>query len=257
MSRGNWHCRPYPGNSAGFTLVELMVTLVISGFIVAAIYSAYVTQQRVYLAQEQVAEMQQNLRAAADILTREVRMAGYDPTGKAEAKVSTMLPGQFSFTCDRDENGDTSGPMEVLDFGFRETDPDKKGQEDNDRNGISDFVANKIPNTLPMGRQAGGAGGYQDIAENFQAIEFHYLGADGKPTTEPAAVRTVQFSLLARASQPDRKFTNSAVYCPASNPVDPATGQCDDTTLSVWGPYNDNFRRRLLITNVEIRNLGI
>ena len=257
MSRGNWHSRPYLGNTAGFTLVELMITLVISGFIVAAIYSAYVTQQRVYLAQEQVAEMQQNIRAAADILTREVRMAGYDPTGKADAKVSTMLPGQFSFTCDRDENGDTSGPMEILDFGFRDTDPDGGSHEDTDRNGISDSVTNGVPDTLPMGRQAGGAGAYQAIAENFQAIEFHYLDATGNPTATPAEVRTVQFSLLARASLPDPKFTNSAVYCPASNPVNPATGLCNAPALNVWGPYNDNFRRRLLITNVEIRNLGI
>ena len=240
-------------STAGFTLVELMVTLVISGFIVAAIYSAYVTQQRVYLAQEQVAEMQQNIRAAADILTREIRMAGYDPTGKADAKVSTMLPGQFSFTFDSNQDGDTSDSGENIDFGFTE---DEDGPLPADRNGIPDTINAGVPIALPLCRQVNG-GGYQDIAENFQAIEFHYLDAAGDPTTDPAEVHTVQFSLLARAGQPDRRFTNTATYCPASNPLDPATGQCDDTTLSVWGPYNDNFRRRLLITNVEIRNLGI
>ena len=251
MSRGNCYSRPHLGNTAGFTLVELMVTLVISGFIVAAIYSAYVTQQRVYLAQEQVAEMQQNLRAAADILTREIRMAGYDPTGKADAAITTLNPGQFSFSFDGNEDGDTADTGEIIDIGFSGA-----AGNDADRDGIPDTLTAGVPIALPLCRQVNG-GGYQDIAENFQAIEFHYLDAAGDPTTDPAAVRTVQFSLLARAGQADPKFTNSAVYCPASNPVDPATGQCDDMTLSVWGPYNDNFRRRLLITNLEIRNVGI
>ena len=252
MSRSNWHSRPHLGNTAGFTLVELMITLVISGIIVAAIYSAYVTQQRVYLAQEQVAEMQQNLRAAADILTREIRMAGYDPTGKADAAITTLDPGQFSFSFDGNEDGDTADPGEIVDFGFSAA-----AGNDADRNGIPDTLTAGVPNTLPMGRQTGGAGGYQAIAENFQAIEFHYLKADGNPATVPEDVRTVQVSLLARAGQPDRRFTNSAVYCPASNPLNPATGQCTNPALTVWGPYNDNFRRRLLITNLEIRNVGL
>ena len=252
MSRSNWHSRPHLGNTAGFTLVELMITLVISGIIISAIYAAYVTQQRVYLAQEQVAEMQQNLRAAADILTREIRMAGYDPTGDAESEITTLGPGQFSFSFDGNEDGDTSDTGEIIDFGFSAA-----AGNDADRNGIPDTLTAGVPNTLPMGRQTGGAGGYQAIAENFQAIEFHYLDEDGNPTADPAAVRTVQVSLLARAGQPDRHFTNTAVYCPASNPVNPATGQCTNMAMSVWGPYNDNFRRRLLITNLEIRNLGI
>lgn len=239
-------------NRHGFTLVEMMITLVISGIIVSAIYAAYVTQQRVYLAQEQVAEMQQNLRAAADILTREIRMAGYDPTGDAEAEITTLGPGQFSFSFDGNEDGDISDTGEIIDFGFSAA-----AGNDTDRNGIPDTLTAGVPNALSMGRQTGGAGGYQAIAENFQAIEFHYLDEDGSPTADPAAVRTVQASLLARAGQPDQKFTNSAVYCPASNPVNPATGQCTNMALSVWGPYNDNFRRRLLITNLEIRNLGI
>jgi type IV pilus assembly protein PilW len=249
MSRSNWHSRPHLGNTAGFTLV-------ISGIIVAAIYSAYVTQQRVYLAQEQVAEMQQNLRAAADVLVREIRMAGYDPTGEAGAEITDLSPGQFSFSFDRDEDGDLSEATENIDLGFSAA-----AGKDANRDGIPDTLTAGIPNALPLGRQTRKPGnppsGYQAIAENFQAIEFHYLDADGDVTTDPAAVRTVQFSLLARAGQTDPKFTNSAVYCPASNPLDPATGQCADMTLSVWGPYNDNFRRRLLITNVEIRNLGI
>ena len=65
--------------SRGFTMVELLITMLISGVIMAAIYSAYTAQQRTYLAQQQVAGMQQNIRAGLDIMVRELRMAGYDP----------------------------------------------------------------------------------------------------------------------------------------------------------------------------------
>ena len=243
---------PAFGDAAGFTLVELMIVLVLSWIIAALIFAAYTMQQRVYVAQTQVAIAQQNLRAAADPLIREIRMAGYDPTGRADAAITTMSPGQFSFSFDRNEDGDTSDPGEIIDFGFSAA-----AGNDADRDGIPDSATAGVPNPLPLGRQTGGAGGYQAIAENFQAVEFHYLDANGNTTADPEEVRTVQVSLLAVANEPDLHFHNNLVYCPASNPENPATGQCTNPALAVWGPYNDDYRRRLLITTMEIRNLGI
>lgn len=242
----------FPKNNTGFTLVELMITMVISGIIIAAVYSAYVTQQRIYLAQEQVAEMQQNIRAAMDMLNREIRIAGYDPTGNANAGVTVVSEGQISFSADINENGikDTD---EIIDFGFSAA----SGNDADPRDGMSDTSTAGVPNPLDISRQTGGAGGYQAIAENFQAIEFHGLDSNGNPTTIPADVRTVQVSLLARAGQPDQNFLNTATYCPASNPINPATGNCTNMAGKIWGPYKDHFRRRLLITNVELRNIGI
>jgi type IV pilus assembly protein PilW len=71
-------------NDKGFTLVEIMIALALSGIVMAAIYTAFLSQQRSYLAQEQVSEMQQNIRAGVDILTREIRMAGCDPDPNQE-----------------------------------------------------------------------------------------------------------------------------------------------------------------------------
>ena len=48
----------------GFTLLELLIAMALSIIIMAAIYSTYYSQQKSYLVQEQVAAMQQNLRAA-------------------------------------------------------------------------------------------------------------------------------------------------------------------------------------------------
>lgn len=232
-------------SAKGFTLVELMVTLAISGIIIAAIYSVYVSQQRVYLAQEQVAEMQQNIRAALDIMTREVKMAGYDPTGNAGAGITTVSAGQFGFALDSNGDGDTADSGEIIDFGFSAA-----AGNDVDRNGIPDTVSNGVPDALDLGRQTGGAGGYQPIAENIQAIEFRYLDKDGNVTATADNVRSIQISILARAGRSDQNFTNTATYTPAS-------GTVWDLNTGIGTSPDDNFRRRMLISTVQLRNIGM
>jgi prepilin-type N-terminal cleavage/methylation domain-containing protein len=63
-------------NEKGITLIELLIALVISGIIVAAIYRLFVAQTRSYTVQDQVAEVQQNVRSAMEILVRDIRQAG-------------------------------------------------------------------------------------------------------------------------------------------------------------------------------------
>jgi len=63
--------------SNGVTLIELLVALVISAILVAGIYRTFIHQQRSYAAQEQIADMQQNVRVAINRMIREIRMAGF------------------------------------------------------------------------------------------------------------------------------------------------------------------------------------
>src|SRR2546426_177599 len=57
----------------GFTLSELMVSLLLLGIVAAAIYAALATNQRIYFVTGQRIDLQQNLRAAASILPAELR----------------------------------------------------------------------------------------------------------------------------------------------------------------------------------------
>ena len=75
-------------NQKGFTLVELLVVLALSGIVTAAVYKSFTAQQQVYVAQDQVAGMQQDVRAALEIMIKELRMAGYDPRGTAGAGIT-------------------------------------------------------------------------------------------------------------------------------------------------------------------------
>lgn len=58
----------------GFTLIELMVGLVLLGMISAAIYQVLISDQRIYQAQTQRIDLQQNIRAAVTILPADFRL---------------------------------------------------------------------------------------------------------------------------------------------------------------------------------------
>ena len=77
---------------AGFTLIEVMVALAIMAIASAAAFAAFELQQRSYLVQMRVAEMQQNLRAAIEVLSRDLRMAGYGTPGGFKIP-NTIIPG--------------------------------------------------------------------------------------------------------------------------------------------------------------------
>lgn len=74
----------------GFTIVELLVALVLMGVITAALYRVLVNNQRVYQAQTQRIDLQQNIRAAATILPAELReLAASD--GDVQVMTATQI----------------------------------------------------------------------------------------------------------------------------------------------------------------------
>jgi len=72
--------RMIPCNRQGLTLVELMIVLVLSTLLMSAAYISYTAQHKGGRLQEQVASMQQDIRAAVQIMERDIRNAGCDPT---------------------------------------------------------------------------------------------------------------------------------------------------------------------------------
>ena len=227
--------------SRGFTLLELMIAIAIFGIASGAIYATYQHQQDSYLIQEQVADMQQNLRAGMYFLTRGLKMAGYDPTGKAGAGTNTAnTAGKAEFICAVDEDGDgTIIASEIIRYALT---------KDTNKDGLADsFPCN-------LGR-ADGAGGLQPLAENIQGLEFLYHLADGTTSTQPANfsdIRSIDVSLLVRTQYTIKGHIDTIQYFPASNPKhEIGAGK------TVWGPFNDGYRRKLLITSVQCRNLGL
>jgi len=65
-------------NKRGITIIELLVGLVICSIAIAAIYRVFTAQSNAYVVQDQVVEVQQNIRSAMEIMVRDLRMAGFD-----------------------------------------------------------------------------------------------------------------------------------------------------------------------------------
>jgi prepilin-type N-terminal cleavage/methylation domain-containing protein len=68
--------RPGSRRDAGMTLVEIMVTLIISSIIAASTFMFFAGQQRIYETQTKLLNVQQNLWAAMEVVARYARAAG-------------------------------------------------------------------------------------------------------------------------------------------------------------------------------------
>ena len=171
-------------NENGFTLVELLVAMAISVIVMASIGYVYYTQQKSYVAQEQISAMQQNLRAAMYYMEREIRMAGFDPTQNANAGIITATSNSITFTEDIDGDGAFSVNENIT---YSLADKDGDGDNDLERNGNL-------------------------IAENIDALDFVYLDSNGAPTVPISNIRSVQVTIVARTGKGDPGFTNNTTY---------------------------------------------
>ncbi len=208
----------------GFTFIELLIGLAITGIISVAILSSFQSQQRSYITQENVAAMQQNLRAGMDMMVREIRMAGFDPTGKDVAGFESAGSNVLIFSIDGNGDEDIDDSNEYIAYSLYTS----NGIQKMGRKSVITAVAN------------------QPVADNIEALEFFYTLADSSQILNPAdltAIRSVRVTMLARTEKQDPNFMNTRTYTTPG-------GQN-------WGPYNDNFRRRLLTTSVKCRNMGL
>jgi type IV pilus assembly protein PilW len=223
----------------GFTLVEVLIALLVGGMVMTAVLTSFRGQHATYLAQDQVVEMQQNLRVALDMLTREIRSAGYDPAGLGAGFISADAD-ELLFSRARD---DDSGELEFIRYRlYTAYSGTARARSALGRTRVEAFEDFQDPSK----------GSNRSVAEYIEELEFYYLLADGSRTEEPAEpadIRGVQISLLARAANEDRSYTNNLLYFPASNPTQDEVG-------FFWGPFNDNFRRHLLIQTIWLRNQG-
>lgn len=91
MSEKKWKKIPH-----GFTLIEILVALLITSILVTAIYHFFIGQHHAYTVQDQVIEMEQNARAAMDLIRRDLRMAGYHAMGDDLINnLSDFVPSSF------------------------------------------------------------------------------------------------------------------------------------------------------------------
>jgi type IV pilus assembly protein PilW len=228
--------------SRGFTSIELLVALSMSIIVLAAIVSSLFSQQKVHMTQERLIEMQQDLRSAVYLFGADVKMAGYDPTGGANATFLIADQAEIQFQIDRNGDGDftdpgppvTADPMEVIRYALT---------NDANRDGIADGTP------CHLGRELDN-GGFQILAENIDALNFVYLDHDGNvlatPVANPQAISSIQIALVARSGENLPvfffKYDDNRDYFNRQGTV-------------ILAAPNDSFRRISAIHEFKCRNL--
>ncbi|MEO7862829.1 MAG: PilW family protein [Nitrospirales bacterium] len=76
----------------GVTLIELMIGAVVASIIVAAGFTILITTQKSTQANDQTVETQQNVRIAMDLLSRDIKHAGFGWTGPVGACTRAIVP---------------------------------------------------------------------------------------------------------------------------------------------------------------------
>lgn len=254
------HTKSLMNNMRGFTLVELMIVVLLTAIAVIAIYRGYTSFSHSADVQEQVIEMQQNLRVAMYWLEKDLRRAGMNEENDETAGFTladidtvefTMDMGGTSFNAYEDIQpctGNPEGDGDVLDSCENIT----YARLDPDGDGIFGLYRND-ENENP------GAVGDQ-IISNLEALRFIYLDKDGNtidpvaPATELSneqreSVRSVEVTIVVRTTNEDYRYTNNESY---ENTI-PVGG----SLVEVLAPQGDNFRRRALSKWIKIRNAGL
>jgi type IV pilus assembly protein PilW len=100
MGRSNW-------SQQGFTLIELMIGLAIATIIIAAGFTALTGSNKATQINDQTAQAQQNARIAIELLSHDIKMAGFGMTGAVGNCSTAIVP------ADSNAAGNDTGPDSV------------------------------------------------------------------------------------------------------------------------------------------------
>ncbi|HSO20580.1 MAG TPA: prepilin-type N-terminal cleavage/methylation domain-containing protein, partial [Desulfosarcina sp.] len=239
--------KPTQANQDGFSLIELMVAMALTGVVLAGIYGAYQDQLRTSITQERIVDMNQNLRVAMMIIERELRMGGANPTGDAPAGFTTAAANTLTIAMDdggtlnqaasdgvdNDDDGmtDESATDGVDNDGDGLTDEADEAEEwyDGDTDDQGEVVMFDL-NSGNLRRRFNSAGSTDPtvntdwIARNIEALDFVYFDGADPPNviaapvtgTDLEDIRSVQVTIVARAGDAvpvlARKHTDRTVY---------------------------------------------
>jgi type II secretory pathway pseudopilin PulG len=105
-------------SKAGFSLVELLLALATSTIILGAIYSVFNITNKNVTTQNVAASVQQSLRSAIGLMSRDIRLAGLDPIGTESFGIAYASQNKIRFTLDSIDSGtgDFNGVVDEANF---------------------------------------------------------------------------------------------------------------------------------------------
>ena len=225
----------------GFTLIELMVAMAISGMLMAVVAMAYTGQNKSNNAVQDISSLQQDMRSALQLMAREIRMAGYDPTGDADAGIVLATSTDFQFTLDINDGAG--------------------GDSDGATDGVDEDIRYAINTSGDLGREVvGGATGLRPVTENIDQLMYEYYLENGAWTQTPTAgeldkIRAVKIIIRGHSARQTAGTVDTSTFTP---PIETVVPPAVVPTPPDWTPATPgNFHWRMMSLIVQCRNLKI
>ncbi len=263
----------------GVTLIELLIALVMSSILIAALYRVFISQQRTYTVQEQVVDMQQNARVGINRMMSEVRMAGFgnvgdvlDLVGGVNGFTQAITPGSNTITIVggfkqiRRDNGSlisiSSASGNTITLNYATDDFDGTAHRFISIGGVeSSTVLQRDVRVLTLGSNLKFNHPVDTPIFKIQAITYTTGLSDGKPVlrrnentgggAQPLAdnIENIQFEYFDAQGNPTANPANIRMVKVA------VTARTDMSDPQFKG--GDGYRRRQIASNIYIRNMGL
>lgn len=173
-----WRTTGMRGPGRGFTIVELLVVLVVTGMVSAALAKVFVSQYRTYRGQNETMQAVLEARTALDLLVREARQAGFDPRGVAGAGLTHMTADSVGWSADLDADGSIEG----------------SGPQGDERvRYFFDSAADALVRRTAAGDEV--------VVRDVEFVELAYLDRLGRPADGPGHVAQVRVRLRFRTQE--------------------------------------------------------
>jgi len=232
-------------NQSGLTLIELLIAMVITVVLLAGMMMAFHGQSTSYNSQQEITALQENMWAALQLMSRDIRMAGYDPLDTTLFKITSATSTSFEATIDNNENGvlasggppPTTEPNEDIKYSLS-----AGGTLNRTVDGSDQPVINNITNLAFEYKLATSIG--PSIPLTWTWMDF--------PPTGPAAtaiqldsIRVVKVCLQGRTNRPT-SIKDTSTYTPPYYTTPP--------TYIGWTPASSRYQYRTMCTEIKIRN---
>lgn len=174
-------------NKRGFTVFELLISLAIMSIALTSIYGLYMSYVRVYTTEGVTSRVQQGVRAGMNMMVRDIRMAGLDPTGTGSFGIVEATPQSIRFTADRDMDGEIDDPD--LSGGLIESNLEQIAFSFDEGTNLLEMMLYKSDDTIEIS---------DTMLDNVSNLNFTYLDADDAVTADLSEIRTVIIALTVR-----------------------------------------------------------
>lgn len=166
--------------AAGFTLVELLVTIAMISIFIAASMAVLVPLSRSYTVTDVASSAQQVVRMAVEVMASDIRLAGLDPLKQANAGIQEANATSIRFTCDRVPDGEEEA----------------NGEIDNDNFENIQYYYEASTRSLNLRLYSGApVQTTQQLVNNVRNLEFRYFDEAGLVTSDLDLIRSVQISM--------------------------------------------------------------